>query len=100
VRDAEAVLAEYLASREASTILRGTRIRSQLHSYKRQYWGETRGERRRIRIWFYHEDTPVVKKGRWLKYSVSVAGGGDHYFHVTYDVGRRRFANLRVNAPE
>jgi hypothetical protein len=44
-------------------------------------------------------EAEVVKKGGWRKTAVGVAGGGDDYFQVTYHVERRRFSNLRVNAP-
>lgn len=100
VREAERLLPAYLASREAATRLRNTRIAAQLSRYKRQYWGEMQGSQRLIRIVFYHEDTSVVQKGGWLRTAISVAGGGDRYFQVSYEMDRKRFRNLWVNAPE
>ena len=73
---------------------------SSARRYKRQYRGVIRGGRREIRILFYHEQTSVVQKGTWLRSIVSVAGGGDQFFQVTYQVQAKRFAGLRVNAPE
>jgi len=99
VREAEALLPAFLASRDAVATVRGTRVRSELQAYKRQYWGQKIGKRRQIRILLYHQESQVVKKGGWLKTAVGVAGGGDDYFQVTYDVERKRFSNLRVNAP-
>lgn len=100
VREAERLLPAYLASREAAPRLRNTHIAAQLSRYKRQYWGETEGSQRLIRILFYHEDTSVVQNGAWLRTAVSVAGGGDRYFQVTYEMDGTCFRNLWVNAPE
>jgi len=100
VREAEKLLPTYLVSPEAALKLRHTRIASQLGRYKRQYWGERNGSRRLIRLLFYHEETPVVQKGAWLRTAVSVSGGGDRYFRVTYEMDRKRFTNLWVNTPE
>jgi len=100
VRDLETLLPTYFDSPAALSKLRYTSIRSQLSHYKRQYWGESRGNRRIIRVHFFHEETPVVQKGGWLKSAVSVMGGGDRYFRITYDLDRKQFSELWVNAPE
>jgi hypothetical protein len=100
VREAETLLPKYLESSAAASKLRNTAIRSQLALYKRQYWGLSSGNRRVMQIHFFHEKTPVVQEGRWLKSVVSVMGGGDRYFHVTYESERRSFTGLWVNAPE
>jgi len=100
VREAETLLPIYLDSSAAASRLRYTAIRSQLAQYKRQYWGLSSGNRRVMQIHFFHQETPVVQKGRWLKSVVSVMGGGDRYFHVTYESERRSFTGLWVNAPE
>jgi hypothetical protein len=99
VREAEALLPAFLGSGEAAATVRGTRLKSELQAYKRQYWGQKIGKRREIRILFYHQESQVVKRGRWLKTAVGVAGGGDDYFSVTYQLERKRFSKLRVNAP-
>ncbi len=100
VREAESLLSAYLLTPAAARVLRGTRIPAELRDYKRQYWGLIRQKEREIFIHFYHQDTPVVRTGKWLLTTVSVAGGGDQYFHVVYDVQRKTFRDLRVNAPE
>lgn len=74
-------------------------MKSELQAYKRQYWGQKIGKRREIRILLFHQESQVVKRGSWLKTAVGVAGGGDDYFSVTYQLERKRFSNLRVNAP-
>ena len=100
VRQAERFLPEYLNSPEAAPVLRGSRIRAELQRYKRQYWGVTRSGRREILIHFYHEDSSVGTKGLWLRGIVAVAGGGDQFFRVTYQVQERRFTKLQIIAPE
>ena len=88
VREAERLLPPYLDTPAALSRLRYTSIRSQLSRYKRQYWGTSDGNRRFIRIHFFHEETPIVQKGGWLKSAVSVMGGGDRYFRIKYELGR------------
>jgi hypothetical protein len=100
VREAETLLPMYLDNSAVASKLRYTAIRSQLARYKRQYWGLSSGNRRVMQIHFFHEETPVVQKGRWLTSVVSVMGGGDRYFHVTYESEQRSFIGLWVNAPE
>ena len=100
VREAEKRLAAYLDSQEVASVLRGSRIRPELACYKRQYWGVTSGGRREILINFYHESTSVVKESVWLRGIVAVTGGGDQFFRVSYRVQEKRFAGLRINAPE
>lgn len=100
VREAESLLPAYLATSAAARVLRGTRIPGELRNYRRRYWGLIRHSKREIFIHFYHQDTPVVRTGKWLLARVSVAGGGDQYFHVVYDVQRKTFRELSVNAPE
>jgi hypothetical protein len=100
VREAEALLPEYLNSREAEAVLSGTRIKAELRRYRRQYWGKVRDGRREILIQFFHADTSVGRRQLWLKGMLSVAGGGDQFFRVTYRVQTRAFAELRVNLPE
>ena len=100
VREAETLLPIYLNTSAAASALRDTAIRSQLSRYRRQYWGLSSGNRRRLQIHFFHDETPVVQKGRWLNSVVSVMGGGDRYFRVTYQPERRSFTDLRLNAPE
>ena len=100
VREAERLLPEYLDSRDAALALRGSRIRAELERYKRQYWGVIRGGQRDILIHFYHVDTDVGRKQLWLRGMLAVAGGGDHFFRITYQMQRKRFAMLQINAPE
>jgi hypothetical protein len=100
VREAEARLPAYLNSPRAAAALRGSRIRSELAHYKRQYWGLIRNRHREILIHFYHEDSSVVQKGSWVQGMVTVAGGGEHFFRITYQVESQRFTELQVNAPE
>src|SRR5258705_13063160 len=100
VRNAEKLLPQYLNSRDAASGLRGTRIRTELPRYKRQYWGVMRGARRAILISFYHEDTAAVQKELWLRGIVTVMGGGDQFFRITYHMQERRFDSLQINAPE
>jgi hypothetical protein len=100
VRQAEELLPAYLASREAASRLGESRIKAELPRYKRQYWGLVRRGRREILIHFYHEDTSVGRKRLWLQGIVTVAGGGDQFFRVTYQPHAKRFAGLQINAPE
>ena len=100
VREAEKLLAEYVNSRDAEIRLRGTRIRAELARYKRQYWGVIRGGRRSMLISFYHEDTAAAQKELWLRRIISVMGGGDQFFRVTYHMQERRFDSLQANASE
>jgi hypothetical protein len=100
VRELETLLPTYLDSPAALSKLRYTSIRSQLSHYKRQYWGESSGTRRIIRVHFFHEETPIVQKGGWLKSAVSVMGGGDRYLRITYDLDKKQFSELWINAPE
>jgi hypothetical protein len=98
VREAEKLLLQFLGSPDAGPTLKGSRIRTDLPRYKRQYWGVTRGGRRAILISFFHEDSSVVREGLWLDGIVSVAGGGDQFFRVTYRLSEKRFDGLRINA--
>lgn len=100
VQEAENLLPAYLNTPEAASVLRGTRIRTQLSRYKRQYHGEMRGGRREIWIFFCHDHTPEVREGPWLRGIVGVMGGGSSYFQITYQVDAKRFVGLLVNAPE
>jgi hypothetical protein len=100
VREAENLLPEFLNSREMASKLRGSRIRTELSRYKRQYWGVMRGGHRAILISFYHEDTSAVQKELWLRGIVTVMGGGDQFFRITYHLRERRFDSLQINAPE
>jgi len=98
VRAAEQLLPSYINSPGAR--LRGTRIRSELARYRRQYWGVNRNGRREILIQFFHEDTAVGQKGIWRREPVTVRGGGDQFFRIVYRAQERRFSGLQVNAPE
>lgn len=112
IREAEGQLAAYLASAEAAPLVARTRIRSQLAKYKRQYWGIKRGNGRVLLISFIHDSALVDEPGRWRTTSflledgtyptstgVAVAGGGDRYFRVLYDLDSKRFSGLKINAP-
>ena len=99
VREAEKLLFQYLGSSDADPKLKGSRIRTELPRYKRQYWGVIRGGRRAILISFFHEDSSVVREGLWLNGIVWVAGGGDQFFRVTYRLSEKRFDGLQINAP-
>jgi hypothetical protein len=100
VREAVKLLPEYLTSPEAASVLRGSRIKAELPRYKRQYWGVAVCGPREILIHFYHEDSSVGTRGLWLRGIVAVAGGGDKFFRVSYQVQRRHFTKLQINAPE
>ena len=100
VREAEAWLRAYLDSRRAAAVLRDSRIRADLPNYKRQYWGLVRGGKREILIHFYHHDSSAVRGGLWLRGRVTVNGGWDQFFRITYRVEDKRFTHLQINAPE
>jgi hypothetical protein len=100
VRDAESRLLEYLNSSQASAVVRRSKIRSELGQYRRQYLGAVRRNQRDLLIRFFHQDTPVVRNGLWLRDIVVVAGGGDRYFQITYRIQDKRFTGLHINAPE
>lgn len=100
VRELEAQLRVYIKSRDAASALQRSRIPSELSRYKRQYWGTGNGRKREIRIRFYHEDSPSVRGGAWLADILTIKGGGDWYFRLTYRVEERRFLQLAVNGPE
>ena len=100
VREAEELLPEYLDSRDAVSVLRGSGLKAQLPRYKRQYWGVIRSGKREILIHFYREDTSVGQKRLWLQGIVAVAGGGAQFFRVTYQPQTKRFSRLQINAPE
>jgi hypothetical protein len=100
VRDAEKLLPEFLNSRDPAPRLRGTRIRTELPHYNRQYCCVILGGIIYIMISFYHQDTAAVQKKLWLRGIVTVAGGGDQFFRITYHVQQRRFDTLQINAPE
>ena len=100
VREAEALLPEYLASSAAAVVVRGSRIATELAQYRRQYWGVVRDGNRELLISFFHVKTSVGARGLWQTTVIAVQGGGDQYFRVSYGVESRRFSRLQVNAPE
>ena len=79
---------------------RSPRIRANLSLYKRQYTGFTRAGRRLLAVQFFHPDSPPVHDGTWATTYLTVAGGGDLFFRLTFDPSSRTYGNVWVNAPE
>ena len=100
IREAETLLGDYLASDEVAAVLRGSRVKSELAHYRRQYWGVVRDGQRELLVSFFHTSTPAVERGLWKTTVFAVAGGGDNYFRVSYGVESKRFSRLQINAPE
>lgn len=115
VREAEGQLADYLSSSEVAALVRGSRIRSELANYKRQYWGVVRDGRRELLLSFIHASTSVVASGQWRNTAILAHGDGDHvypvstgvvvnggfdrFFRVSYGVESKRFSRLDINSP-
>jgi hypothetical protein len=100
VREAEETLPAYISGADATRVLQGSRIPSELARYKRQYWGTVRNGRRELLVLFYHGDTDIVRKGIWSRGILAIAGGGDRFFQVFFSTSTKRFHDLTVNAPE
>jgi len=75
------------------------KITEGLAQYKRQYTGFWKDGRRLLAISFFHESSRGVREGIWLRVHLSVAGGGDNYFRIWYDVKKKEFYYFSVNAP-
>jgi len=100
IREAEERLPAYVKSPAAAAVLRGTRIRSELPRYYRQYWGTVVSGQRQVLIQFFHAESSPGKKGLWYQGALVVNGGWDQFFRVTYHVQAKRFSRLQVNFPE
>ncbi len=114
VREFESRLAGYLAASDLQPRLTGTRIGQELANYKRQYWGIVTGGRRALLVSFLYDSAMLPAPGEWRTTAVllegddppypvlsgiAIAGGGDKFFRLVYDIESKRFSQLRVNSP-
>lgn len=93
IHEMEAELALYIKRNKR---VMGTRISVESRDYRRYYIGflSANGEEL-IRIYFCHKD--AITRNDWLQYYYETDGGGDDYWHITYDVYARRFDNFATN---
>ncbi|MBL8141409.1 MAG: hypothetical protein JNM38_09895 [Acidobacteria bacterium] len=114
VREFESRLAGYVATPDVQPALQGTRIRQKLANYKRQYWGIIAEGRRALLVSFIYDSSTLAAPEEWRTTAVllegddppypvlsgiAIAGGGDKFFRLVYDVESKRFSRLRVNSP-
>lgn len=114
VREFESRLAGYMATPDVQPALQGTHIQQDLANYKRQYWGIVTGGRRALLVSFLYDSAMRPAPGKWRTTAVllegddppyptlsgiAIAGGGDKFFRLVYDVESKRFSRLRVNSP-
>lgn len=93
VRTLEKQLATYLPQQQHAFDGSKIPIEERLPTYKRQYWGILKNEKRVIFVNFFcnslHYD--------WTYQEVVVDDGGDCYFQIRYDVETGTFFDLYVN---
>jgi hypothetical protein len=72
-----------------------------LPQYYRQYVGVGCSCRGNKRIWinFIGKDAAAKDGIDWMARPALIAGGGDRFFNVTYDVQKGTFSDLSINAP-
>lgn len=114
VREFESRLAGYMATPDVQPALQGTRIRQELANYKQQYWGIVTGGRRALLVSFLYDSAMLPAPDAWRTTAVllegsdppypalsgiAIAGGGDKFFRLVYDIESKRFSQLRVNSP-
>ena len=98
VLELEARLPAYLRSAKARKVAemccpQPVPLATRAPSYKRQYVGVLDHGRRSIHANFFCD----ASGSDWHRTPVDVDDGGDCYFQVDYDVGKRRFTSISVN---
>ncbi len=95
VRTMESKLAAYVEKNER---LLGSRISNELRYYRRHYLGLVgEGGRKMINIYFCHEI--ATTRDDWLEHHLTEKGGGDAYWHITYEVGSGWLGKFFCNDP-
>jgi hypothetical protein len=93
VRTLEEQLGPYLSQHQAAFDASQAPIEERLPTYKRQYWGVLRGDKRVIFANFLCNPMHY----EWQVQKVVVEDGGDCYFQIQYDVETGTFFDLYVN---
>ena len=96
VRQMESELATYVRRNKRQV---GSRISNGLRYYRRQYLGLLGNDGERlIDVSLCHES--VTDRQDWLQYHSEEVGGGDYYWHITYDADAGRFRDFFSNEPD
>jgi len=93
VRTLEKQLVTYLPQQQHAFDGSKTPIAERLPTYKRQYWGVLKNEKKVIFTNFFCN----VLHYDWTNQEVVVEDGGDCYFQIRYDVETGTFFDLHVN---
>ena len=93
IRKMEVALDDHIHHAKA---LRATRIPAELRNYKRRYLAVLDGDGEKIvEIFCAHKS--VIDRDYWLKNYFEPDGGGQNYWHITYDLFSRSFTDFYVN---
>ncbi len=75
------------------------RFVTELHQYRRHYWCRLEGGKKILHVWFFHQESELVKDGDWEKQIVTVRGGGDLFFQVRFDMETEKIIRVLPNHP-